>query len=731
LIKEKKWLNKNRVKMTIIDQLDPIFKPKSVAIIGASSNPLKLNNWITVSALKSKFEGKTYLVNPHVKEIQGVKTFSSVLEVPADIDLAAIMVPANLVPDVMKECIAKKVRGAIIFSAGYKEIGEKGIEREKEINELARKGNFRIVGPNCMGIYSSAVNLNLTALSAKKGEVAFVSQSGGYGLEIFATAMQNGITFSKFISTGDKADVKDHEYLDYLNNDPDTKVIVLYLEGIENGREFYNVAKRITKKKPIFAIKIGRSEIGRVAAQSHTGALAGEEEVYTAAFKQAGIIRAYDIEELFDYLRAYLTQPLPKGNGVGILVGSGGVGVAAADKCAELGLKVPPLSKENQEILKAILPEFASFRNPVDFTGSGAEKLFSNWGDVREIFNDRNIDSWFFSFPGSGFSGIKDIVKSYEPLMEGLQGLTSAEIFGRNDAPFIAAGNERDETIKPLLEKLLGLLFYPTPERAIRAIAALNNYREFLEEDKLVEKPFELKGDARVGEVIITNALKQHRRNLTEIESKQILSAYQIPTTDVSLARNKEEAVKYAKKIGFPVVLKIVSPEITHKSDAGGVKPNLENEKQVIDAFNQIIENAKRYNPKASVLGVAIQKMVSQGIEVIIGIKRDPQFGPVIMFGVGGILVELFKDISLRLVPISKRDAEKMIDEIKLHRLLEGYRFYKPVDKNALISILTKISALAQHFLSIEEMDLNPVFLYPDGAVVVDARIIIEKSEVK
>jgi acetyl-CoA synthetase (ADP-forming) len=315
--------------------------------------------------------------------------------------------------------------------------------------------------------------------------------------------------------------------------------------------------------------------------------------------------------------------------------------------------------------------------------------------------------------------------------MEGLQGLTSAEIFGRNDAPFIAAGNERDETIKPLLEKLLGLLFYPTPERAIRAIAALNNYREFLEEDKLVEKPFELKGDARVGEVIITNALKQHRRNLTEIESKQILSAYQIPTTDVSLARNQEEAVKYAKKIGFPVVLKIVSLEITHKSDAGGVKPNLENEKQVIDAFNQIIENAKRYNPKASVLGVAVQKMVSQGIEVIIGIKRDPQFGPVIMFGVGGILVELFKDISLRLVPISKRDAEKMIDEIKLHRLLEGYRFYKPVDKNALISILTKVSALAQQFLSIEEMDLNPVFLYPDGAVVVDARIIIEKSEVK
>jgi acetyltransferase len=711
--------------MTIINQLDPIFKPKSIVIIGASSNPLKLNNWITVSALKSNFKGKIYLVNPHVKEIQGVQTFSSILDVPGEIDVAAIMVPADLVPDVMRECIKKQVKGVIIFSAGYKEIGEKGKKREEAINELARKGNMRIVGPNCMGVYSAAVNLNLTALSAQKGQVAFVSQSGGYGLEIFATAMQNGINFSTFISTGDKADVQDHEYLEYLYDDPDTKVIVLYLEGIEKGREFYNVAKKVTKKKPIFAIKIGRSDVGRTAAQSHTGALAGEEEVYNAVFKQAGIIRAYDIEELFDYLRAYLTQPLPKANRVGILVGSGGVGVAAADACAEVGLKVPPLRRENQEILRAILPEFASVRNPVDFTGSGAEHLFGNWGDVRQIFNDHSIDSWFFSFPGSGFSGIKEIVKSYEPIMQGLQGLTRAEIFGRDDAPFVAAGNEKDETIKPLLEKLLGLLFYPTPERAIRAIAALNNYRHFLEEEKLDDTPFEGKKDSRAIDDILTKSRFEHRRILTEIESKQIVSAFQILTTEVILARTQEEAVTYAKQVGFPVVLKIVSPDITHKTDAGGVTLNLENEHQVIDAYHQIIENAKRFHPQASVLGVAVQKMVSQGTEVIIGIKRDPQFGPVILFGVGGILVELFKDVSLRLVPIRKKDAERMIEEIQLHRLFDGYRSFKAVDKNALISLLMKVSALAQQFPSIEEMDINPVFLYPDGAVVVDARIIL------
>ena len=365
--------------------------------------------------------------------------------------------------------------------------------------------------------------------------------------------------------------------MEYLYNDPDTKIIVLYLEGVEKGREFFEIAKKITRKKPIFAIKIGRSKVGGIAAQSHTGAIAGEEEVYDAAFKQAGIIRAYDIEELFDYLRAYITQPLPKGKRVGILVGSGGVGVAAADKCAELGLEVPPLDAKNQEILKSILPEFASYKNPVDFTGSGAEKLFGNWADVREIFSDSNIDSWFLSFPGSGFSAIKDIVKSYEPIMQALEGLTKEEIFGRADAPFLASGNLKDDTIKPLLEKLLKLLYYPTPERAIRTIASLNKYREFLDEKESFIKEIKFKIDKKTGQKIIDDALNENRIILTEIESKQLLSLYDIPTVISYIAKNKEEALKYSKKIGYPVTLKIVSPDIIHKSDAECVKLDLKN----------------------------------------------------------------------------------------------------------------------------------------------------------
>jgi len=667
--------------MNIIDQLNPIFKPKSVAIIGASGNKLKLSNWITTSALNSSFQGKIFLINPKTNEISGVKTYSNIIDVKEDIDLAAIMVPADLVPNTIEDCVKKGVKGVIIFSAGFKEIGEKGKKREKEILNIARKGNIRIVGPNCMGVYSSTKNLNLTALSVKKGDVAFVSQSGGYGLEIFATAMLNDICFSKFISTGDKADLQDYEYLEYLYNDPDTKIIVLYLEGVEKGREFFDIAKKITRKKPIFAIKIGRSKVGGIAAQSHTGAIAGEEEVYDAAFKQAGIIRAYDIEELFDYLRAYITQPLPKGNKVGILVGSGGVGVAAADKCAELGLEVPSFNVKNQEILKSILPEFASYKNPVDFTGSGAESLFANWADVREIFSDSNIDSWFFSFPGSGFSKIKEIVKSYEPLIQSLEGLTKEEIFGRGDAPFLAAGNLKDETIKPLLEKLLKLLFYPTPERAIRTLASLNKYREFLDEKESYKEEIKFKIDTKIGEKIIDNALNENRTILTEIESKQLLSLYEIPTTISYLAKNKEEVVKYSKKIGYPVTLKIVSPDIIHKSDVECVKIDLKDEKQIILAFDEIINNAKNFNSRASIFGVSVQQMEKQGVEIIIGMKKDLQFGPIIIFGLGGIFVELIKDVSMRLIPINNFDAKKMIDEIKFHKLLEGYRQYKPVDK--------------------------------------------------
>jgi acyl-CoA synthetase (NDP forming) len=463
-------------------QLNPIFKPNSVAIIGASATPMKFATWITSTALKSHFKGQTYLVNSKTAEVQGIKTYRSILDISENVDLAAIVVPADVVPKVMEECVEKGVRGAIIFSSGFREIGEKGVKREEELVRIAKSGNIRLVGPNCMGVYSSAVNLCLSILSfQEKGEIAFITQSGGYGTEISSSAMTKGIKFSKFISVGDKADIQDYEYLEYLYNDPDTKAIMMYIEGIEKGREFFNTAKKVTQKKPIFAIKIARTKEGCIAASSHTGALAGQDAVYDAVFKQSGIIRAYDIEELFDYLKAYLTQPLPKGNRVGILVGSGGVGCAATDKCVELGLKVPPISEENKEMLKAVLPEFASVRNPIDFTASGAQGLFTNTEVLKKLFADPNVDAWFFGgFTSSSIAEIANIIESFKPVIDKI---SSKDLVGEIKVPLVGSMDEKD-IVKPIIERMFGAIFYPTPERAIRALSALYKYRKYLEKSK-------------------------------------------------------------------------------------------------------------------------------------------------------------------------------------------------------------------------------------------------------
>ncbi|MDD5503066.1 MAG: acetate--CoA ligase family protein [Candidatus Thermoplasmatota archaeon] len=710
--------------MGIVEQLNPIFKPKSIAVIGASSDPMKFGNWVTTTAMQSKFKGPIYLVNPKVPEVNGLKTYANIMDVPGSVDLVSIIVPAPIVPKVLEECGKKGVKGAIIFTSGFKEIGQKGFEREKEVLAVAKKNGIRLVGPNCMGIYSSAVNLNMTILAAgEPGNVGFITQSGGYGIEIFGSAMAQGIHFSKFISTGDKVDLQEYEYLEYLYNDPDTEVIMMYMEGLERGREFFELARKITQKKPIFAIKIGRTSAGGAAARSHTGALAGEDDVYEAAFRQAGIIRAYDVEELFDYVRAYITQPLPKGRHVGMIVGSGGLGCAAVDKCCEVGLQVPPISDENTQALKEILPEFASVKNPIDFTASGAIGLFSNIMLLKNTFADPCVDSWFLGFTGGSISGIDDILETFKPMLDEID---SKIVMEGITVPLVGSMDEHDKLIRPILQKMFGVTLYSTPERAIKALAALNRYREYLDEVNTGEAPPKVKPIDDSCRKIIATALKEGRKSLTEVEAVQVLASYGIPAPETHLAKNTQEAAKFAEKIGYPVVMKIVSPEILHKSDANGVKLNLKSESDVLAAFDSIVDNAKKYNAHAKILGITVQKMGAPGIEVIVGMKKDIQFGPVIVFGLGGILVELLKDVSMRLAPITQTQAEKMIGEIKAHKLLEGYRQYKPVDKKALALILTKISAMVEQNPEIKEMDLNPVFAYSNGAMAVDARIILE-----
>ncbi len=710
--------------MDLIRQFEAIFNPRSVAIVGASSDPMKFGNWVAMTALKSRYSGEIHLVNPKAGEIAGRKMYPSLRDVPGDVDLVGIVVPAEAVPVVLRDCAKKGVKGAIIFTAGFREIGLKGVEREQEMLAVARDAGIRLIGPNCMGIYSASSGINLTILSAEEGgNVGFITQSGGYGIGIFASAMAQGIRFSRFISTGDKADLQDHEYLEHLANDPETKTIMLYLEGLEEGREFFELARKVTREKPIFAIKIGRTKAGGAAARSHTGALAGADEVYDAAFKQAGIIRAYDVEELFDYVRAYLSQPLPKGNRVGMVVGSGGLGCAAVDKCSETGLTVPRLSQANESKLKGILPEFASIANPVDFTATGAMGLFSNLEMLKSLFADPEVDAWFLGFTGSSISGIDDIVDSFGPLLDQIN---SKDIIGVLDKPLVGTMDEHDKLIRPLLQKMFGVTLYGTPERAIRALAGLVRYRTFITQAQGEGEAFHPEVDREACRRIIGDALKEGRKVLTEIEAKEILKAYKIPVTETKLASSAREAASMAVRLGFPVALKIVSPEIVHKSDAGGVKLDLRTRQEIERAFKQIVAAVKKNHVGAQILGVSVQNMAPPGIEVMIGAKRDPQFGPVVVFGLGGIFVELFRDVSLRLIPIGRAEALAMIGELRAKRLLEGFRQHPPVDREVLAAILLGVSTLMAHNPEIREMDLNPVFAYPDKALAVDARIILE-----
>ncbi len=713
--------------VTLVEELLPFFKPTSIAVIGASEDPIKFGNWVTATVMKSNFKGPIYLINSKSKSVFGKDTYPSILDVPGPVDLVGIILPSKVVPQTLQQCVQKGVKGVIIFTSGFKEIGSTGVDREKEILEIARKGKLRIIGPNCMGIFSSEVGVNMTILAAHEpGHVAFITQSGGYGAEIWGSMMNKGIQFSKFISTGDKADFKDWEYLEYLGNDPDSHAILLYIEGFEKdeGRKFFEVAKKITPHKPIFAIKIGRTSAGGEAARSHTGALAGEDAVYDAAFKQAGIIRAVDIEELYDYIKAFVTQPLPKGNRVGMLVGSGGLGCAAVDKCYEVGLEVPRLGEKSTKSLKEILPEFASVANPVDFTASGAPELLTNIDTLETIFSDPNIDSWFFGFTGSAVAGLDDIIERFRPMVESI---SPEDVMGKNPPPCVGCIGEGDKFISFFISKMFGPTFFGTPERAIRALSALWKYKQILDESKSPALIPDVKGNQVLVKNIITNAQKSNRFELTEIESKQILAAYKIPVTETLLAKTPDEATKIAEKLGFPVVLKIVSPDILHKTDAGGVKLNLHTGPEVREAFNQIITGAKKFKADAAIEGVAVQKMASPGVEVIVGTKEDHQFGPVILFGLGGVLVELIKDVSLRLTPITELDARKMLGELKTAHLLKGYRHYKPVKLDALVDILIRVSALVGENPAIKELDLNPIFATPEGAVAVDARVILKR----
>jgi len=711
-------------------ELDRIFDPRSVAVIGASPNPLKWGNWMSKRLIESSYKGDIYLVSTKGGVIYGRQAYKNIQDIKDPVDLAIVGIPAQFVTEAVEECARKGVKGIIIVTAGFGETGEEGKKTEKRLIDIAHSGGSRIIGPNCMGIFNATNSLNTSPLPLPPGFIGFITQSGNFAMDVNACVRRHGLGYSKWVSVGNQIDISLYEYLDYVKDDSNTKVILLYVEGLyrgsnKDGKEFLRIAKETTKKKPIVAIKIGTSSAGVRSAASHTGSIAGSNEIYTATFKQAGIIRVTNSSELLDVGEALAKCPLPTGNRIAILTDGGGHGTMACDAAERYGLSVPVLSSETQEKLMKILPPQASTKNPVDFAG-GAEADLWNFVRCSEIILDeKNIDALMIVGQWGGY-GI-DLAPEFSELEEKVSAAI-AQLVKKYNKPIInhtMYQPDQPKSLQILSEN--GIPVYAVVETAMRAMGALVEYKTYLdriEEEK--EEPVSLPSD-RLNKVkaIIGSVKDSDRVNLVETEAREVLKAYGIPISDFKMAKTEAEAVQFAEKIGYPVAMKIVSPEIIHKSDAGGVKLNIKNKAEVAKGFIDIINSAKSFNKEVKIYGVIITPMETRGIETIIGMTTDETFGPTIMFGLGGIFVEVLKDVCFKVAPLTKIDAYDMIKQIKGFPILKGVRGQKPADIDALADAIMKVSALVIENPGIREIDLNPVFAFENGVSVVDARIIL------
>jgi acetyltransferase len=696
-----------------------LFKPRSVAVIGASREPGKVGHAILKNIVEGGYKGKVYPINPNADKILGLNVYKTVSDVPEDIDLAIVVVPAQAVLDVMEECGKKGVKYAVVISAGFKEVGGEGIEREKKLIEIAKKYGIRVVGPNCLGIMDLHTPLNATfaLMPRTRGGIAFVSQSGALLSAILDWAPKVGIGFSKIVSLGNKADLNEVDFLAHLGEDPETKVILLYLESIVDGRRFVEIGSTVTRKKPVILLKGGVTEAGAKAALSHTGAMAGGVTALKAALRKAGIIQVTTLSELFDMAIAFNSQPIPMGNRIGVVTNAGGGGVIASDLLVSKGLRLAELSKHTIDYLRSALPPVASIYNPVDVIGDAKADRYRT--AIEALLRDQNVDGLLVILTPQAVTEPEETAKVIIQL--------SREYSSKPLLAIFIGGEKVEKATKMLIENNIPV--YEMPERAVVAMLGLASYREFREYVTKVAEHMEIfdVDKERVLE-IIEEARKQGRKVLLEHEAKEVVKSYGISVAPTKLAINEDEAIEIARRFGYPVVLKIASPDITHKSDVGGVIMNLKSDEEVAEAFRTIISNVRRYAPTASVYGIVVQKMVPKGREVIVGATKDTTFGHIIMFGLGGIYTELFKDVSFRLTPLTLYEAREMVAETKAYMLLRGFRGEPPADINSIINVLLRVSKLVTDIPQIAEMDINPLFVYEEGvgAAAVDVKIVVE-----
>lgn len=698
--------------------INSMMRPKSIAVVGASATPGKIGYTVMKNLIDSKYEGKIYPINPSAPEILGIKCFTSVLEVKEKIDAAVITVPAKLTAQVTDECGKKGIKGLMIITSGFSEVGRKDLEIE--VVEIAKRYGMRILGPNIVGTLSNSDKLNASfaPFLPYNGKAALLSQSGALLIAIDASSYSRGVGFDKMISIGNMSDVDFADLIEWLDDDPNTTCVTLYIEGFKDGRRFIESAKK--SSKPIIALKAGVSAHGAAAAASHTGSLAGAAKVYGAALQQAGAIQATDLNNLFDRTLALSLQPPMNGDNLLIITNGGGVGVLATDAAEKYGLPLKFAPADVQEELKKHMPDFGSAKNPVDLTGMAGNEWYGD--SVRFAYAHPWVDGLCVLYCETAITNPVEIAQAIAKAVK------DSGVVGKPITVSFVGGERSEKAMRWLVDN--GIPAYPAPDLAVNAIAALREYAKMREIVSEEIAPCNPENRAKALKVI-AKARAEGRDSLTEVEAKQVFSAYGLSVAETELAGTEEEAIRIANKIGYPVVMKIVSPDILHKSDAGGVKVNIKDEKGARDAFRTILSNAKNYKADANIHGVAVQEMAPWGTEVILGSVNDPTFGPTMMFGLGGIFVEVLKDVTFRVAPVSANQAMRMFGEIRGAPILAGVRGESVRDKPALAETVCNYSNMILDLADeISESDANPVLVYEEGkgVKVVDARIILKKK---
>jgi len=702
--------------------LDAIFRPRSIAIVGASRRRGSIGREILHNLIEYEFNGPVFPINPHAEFIHSIKCYPTVLDVPHDIDLAIIVVPKEQAVEAVEECGQKGVKGIVMITAGFREIGGRGIEREEKLGEVVRKYGLRLVGPNCMGVINTDPRYRMHATFAPShplvGNVGFLSQSGALGAAILDYALDLNLGFSMFVSVGNKVDVSGNDLIEYWRDDDRTQVILLYLESFGEPRQFTQLAREIVKYKPIIAVKSGRTRAGARAASSHTGALAGLDVGTHALFEQCGVLRVDTVEELFDMAQAFAQQPVPRGKRVAILTNAGGPGIMATDAVVNLGLQMATFSESTIAKLRDFLSPDASFSNPLDMIAGANDEAYRR--SLELLLADDGVDAVIVIFVHPVYV---DALKIAAAIIEASK--------KQGEKPILCCFMGKKDEFSGIEElQKAGLPTYLFPESAAMALAAMEKYARIRKKPLGQVVKFDAV-DKKKAQIIFDKARAEKRPRLTDLEVNEVLSAYGIPMPRFIMCRSLEDSVRVTEQLSYPVVLKVISPQIVHKSDVGGVILDLRNEAELVRGYMRIQGNIAKLPYKVDSYQIMVQEMITGGKELIMGVSQDPAFGPLIMFGLGGIYVELIKDVNFRVYPITDLDAREMVTTLKGSKLLEGVRGERGVNIDAIVESLERLSQLIGDFPCIQELDLNPFVGFPEKekCMALDARIAIQLEQ--